>query len=83
MFTPSQCLLPVNPTHDKYLTQREVWKMSTSALKPKENLPYMGTQESWTEKTFSTIRLDKVSSKHIRNQAKIQSMKTSKKKDMK
>lgn len=57
--------------------------MSTSALKPKKNLPYMGTQESWTEKTFSTIRLDKVSSKHIRNQAKIQSMKTSKKKDMK
>lgn len=57
--------------------------MSTSALKPKKNLPYMGTQESWTEKTFSTISLDKVSSKHIRNQAKIQSMKTSKKKKKK
>lgn len=40
----------------------------------------MGTQESWTEKTFSTISLEKVSSKHIRNQAKTQSMKTSKKK---
>lgn len=54
--------------------------MSTSALKPNKNLPYMGTQESWTEKTFSTISLEKVSSKHIRNQAKTQSMKTSKKK---
>lgn len=56
--------------------------MSTSGLKPKKNLPYIGGQESWTEKTFSTVGLDKTKippSISEVNQAKIKSMKTRKK----